>query len=76
MKSSSYILNQKSNIECDVYLVVDIPGGHVEYEEWSAYHGDEYPDRVQAYHVEGGSTSKTTLQWLGWFQVSFNGKGI
>ena len=48
MKSSSYILNLKSNVECVVYLVVDIPGGHVEYEEWSAYHGDEYPDRIQA----------------------------
>ena len=76
MKSSSYILNLKSNVECGVYLVVNIPGGHVEYEEWSAYHGDEYPDWVQGNHVGGGSASQTTLQWLKKFQVSFNGRGI
>ena len=26
-----------------MYLVVDVPGGDVEYEEWSADDGDEYP---------------------------------
>ena len=61
-KSCPYVLNRKSNVERCVYLVVDIPGGDVEYEEWSAYHGDEYPDGVQGHNVEGGSTSKTTLE--------------
>ena len=51
-----------STFKRGMYLVVDVPGGDVEYEEWSAYNGDEYPDGVQGHHVEGGSTSKTTLE--------------
>ena len=32
-----------STFKRGMYLVVDVPGGDVEYEEWSADDGDEYP---------------------------------
>ena len=50
-----------STFKRGMYLVVDVPGGDVEYEEWSADDGDEYPYRVQGNHVEGRSTSETRL---------------